>query len=389
MYADLASELKKMGHEIEVLTTTPHYNIIASDIAKQPLKRKNLFFKQSIYDGIPVYHIPMTKSRFSLKRIIDFIKFHVLALCSIFIIRKFDIVLAPSPPLTIGVISYFLAKLKGGKAIYNVQEIYPDFAINQGMLKNKLIIYMLKSMEAYVYNKSAAVVTIDNVFSNIIKDRIHQKSKLHIIPNFVDTTLYVPGNRDNSFSREHGLTDRFVVAYAGNIGYAQNWAPIIYAAEQLKHLPLTFLIIGDGVMKPWLKDTILSKQLDNIKLLDYQPRELMPEINASADLHTIVMNAKTDAEGFPSKIYTILSCARPVVVSTGAHSPLGTFLTEAGSKRIVPLDDNDAYKNAILKAYHEREQLPAEGARGRQFVEKNYSREAVAKKYNDLINNLL
>lgn len=389
LYADLVSELKKMGHEVEVLTTTPHYNIIHSEIAKQPLKRKNLFFSQSTYDGVPVYHISMTKSRFALKRIIDFVKFHMLALCSVFFIRKFDVVLAPSPPLTIGVISHFLARLKGGKAIYNVQEIYPDFAINQGLLKNNLLIRILKSIESYVYNKSAAVVTIDNVFSNIIKGRIREKSKLHIIPNFVDTALYVPGNRDNSFSREHGLTDRFVVAYAGNIGYAQNWDPIVYAAEQLKDLPITFLIIGDGVVKPWLKETIASKQLDNIKLLNYQPRELMPEINASADLHTIVMNAKTDAEGFPSKIYSILSCARAVVVSTGEHSPLGTFLAEAGCRRVVPLNDNEAYKNAVLKAFHEKDQLPAEGYQGRLFVENNYSREAVARKYDLLINSLL
>ncbi|WP_160714432.1 glycosyltransferase family 4 protein [Chitinophaga solisilvae] len=388
LYADLVSELKKLGHEIEVITTTPHYNIIPSDIQKQPLKRKNLFFYQSIYDGVPVYHIPMTKSKFVLKRMVDFVKFHILTLCSTFFIRKFDIVLAPSPPLTIGVISCFLARLKGGKAIYNVQEIYPDFAINQGVLKNGFMIKVLKSVERYVYNRSAAVVTIDDKFSGIIKPRIVDQQKLSIIPNFVDTTLYVPGERHNSFSAQYGLDDKFVITYAGNIGYAQNWNPIVFAAEKLRHLPVVFLILGDGVMKPWLKETIAAKQLENILLLDYQPRELMPQINAAADVHTIVMNAGTDAEGFPSKIYSILSSARPVIVSTGDNSPLGCFLKKADCRRVVPLDDNEAYAAAVLKAYEEKNLLQEEGNRGRVFVEQNYSKEAVALKYHQLINSL-
>jgi len=388
LYADLVSELKKLGHEIEVLTTTPHYNIIKTDIEKQPLKRKNLFFYESTYDGVNVYHIPMKKSKFILKRIIDFVKFHVLALCSAFFIKKFDVVLAPSPPLTIGVISHFLAKLRGGKAIYNVQEIYPDFAINQGMLKNPLMIRVLKSIEKYVYRKSAAVVTIDDKFSDVIKDRVPGKDKLFIIPNFVDTSLYVPGNRINSFSSAHQLDDKFVIAYAGNIGYAQNWEPIVFAAEKLKDLPVIFLIIGDGVMKPWLKETIETKKLSNILLLDYQPRELMPQINASADVHTIVMNAGTDAEGFPSKIYSILASAKPVIVSTGNNSPLGNFLRKAGSKRVVPLDDNEAYTTAVMQAFNEKDQLVAEGLAGRAYVENNYSKEAVALKYHQLIQSL-
>lgn len=388
LYADLASELKKLGHDIEVLTATPHYNIIPSDIEKQPLKRKNLFFYESVYDGIKVYHVPMKKSKYAVKRMIDFVKFHLFALGSIFFIRRFDVVLAPSPPLTIGVISILLAKLKGGRAIYNVQEIYPDFAINQGLLKNKLIIRFLKGMERFVYDKSDAVVTIDDIFSRIIHKRIKKKERLFVIPNFVDTGLYMPGDRINSFTAQHGLNDKFVVAYAGNIGYAQNWEPIVYAAKQLKHLPVIFLIVGDGVLKPWLKNTIASEQLNNVLLLDYQPRELMPLINAAADIHTIVMNAGTDAEGFPSKIYSILSSARPVIVSTGDGSPLGNFLRKANCSRVVPLNDNEAYARAVQKAFEEKERLPEEGKRGRKYVEDNYSKEAVALKYHELVTNI-
>lgn len=385
LYADLVSELKKLGHQVVVLTSTPHYNKVEDAIQKQPLRKKGLFYYQSEYDGVPVYHIPMSKSKKTLRRIFDFVKFHCLALASATFIPRFDVVLAPSPPLTIGVVAFWLARLKGGKAIYNVQEIYPDFAINQGVIKNKLLIGVLKSMERYVYNKSVAVVTIDDKFSDIIKPRFKDKSKLHVIPNFVDTELYMPGDRYNKFSAQQGLNDKFVITYAGNIGYAQNWEPVIYAAEKLADLPVCFMIIGDGVKKQWLKDEIVAKGLHNIQLLDYQSREYMPLINAAADVHTILMSPEMDNDGFPSKIYTIMSSARAAIVATGSNSPLHNLMDKAGYSRIVPLNDNEAYVAAITKAYAEKEQLAAEGRLGRAFIEKNFSKEAIALKYNDLI----
>ncbi len=389
LYADLVLELKKMGHEIEVLTTTPHYNRVPSELERQPVSRKNILLHESTFEGVRVYHIPLKKSKYIFVRLLDFIRFHISAVLASVYIKKFDIVLAPSPPLTIGVVAWILAKLKGGKVIYNVQEIYPDFAINQGMLKNKGVIRLLKGMEKFVYRKSAAVVTIDEIFHRIIHKRIPETHKFHIIPNFVDTELYTIGDRINDFSSRHGLNEEFVISYAGNIGYAQNWEPIVYAASRLKDLPIRFVIIGDGVMKPWLEETIKSQQLDRILLLGYQPREMMPQINAAADIHTIVMNRGTDAEGFPSKIYTIFACGKPVIVSTAPTSPLGNFLREAGCNRRIELDDNEAYYQSILMAYENRAQLPEEGLKGRAFVEQHYSKKAIAAKYDSLIRQVM
>lgn len=389
LYADLVDELKQLGHHVEVLTSTPHYNKVEEAIERQPLRKKGLFFYQSQFKGVNILHIPMSKSKITAKRIFDFVRFHIQALLSLFYLKPFDIVLAPSPPLTIGIVGIWLAKLRGAKAIYNVQEIYPDFAINQGVIKNGLVIKVLKSLERYIYNKSAAVVTIDKVFSELIRPRFKHPEKLHIIPNFVDTELYKPAQRHNAFSKKHGLDDRFVVAYAGNIGYAQDWEPLIFAAEQLKAYPITFLIIGDGVRKKWLGEQISLLGLTNILLLDYQPREMMPSINAAADAHTILMSADMDNDGFPSKIYTILASAKPAIVATGKGSPLFNLLQKANYNRIVPLNDKKAYAETVLSAYNERTLLPTEGENGRIFIEKNYSKQAISLQYHHLIEQLV
>ncbi len=390
LYADLVSELKKYGHEIVVLTSTPHYNLVESDIALQPLTKRRLgLYYTSEYDGIKVYHVPMRKARRTFFRILDFVKFHILSICIGGTLGKFDIVLAPSPPLTIGFVAYVIAKITGGKSIYNVQEIYPDFAINQGIFKNNQIINVLKWAEKFIYKKSAAVVVIDQKFADIIAPRVDTLEKLFVIPNFVDSNLYKPGPRQNDFSDKHNLNDKFVIAYAGNIGFAQSWESLIAAAKELSQMPVQFMIVGNGIRKEWLESEIISNDIKNILLLDYQPRDLMPLINVSADIHTILMSPEMDGEGFPSKIYTIMSSAKSVIISTGKNSPLSNLMNKANYGRVVPLNDKESYIQAIIQAYKDRDILHVEGARARKFIELNFSKEAISQQYHNLIEQIV
>ena len=92
--------------------------------------------------------------------------------------------------------------------------------------------------------------------------------------------------------------------------------------------------------------------------------------------------------GFPSKIYTIMACAKPVIASAGEDSEMAWIIKQSGCGRVVPPEDQQAYADAVLTAFRERESLPAEGERGRRFVERNYSKEAIARKYDALIRQL-
>lgn len=187
LYNDIALKFQENGYEVLVLTTTPHYNVVESQLAAQPLKWKVWgICKESCFHGIRVLHVPQKKFRNTFLRVLGFVYWHIISFLIGLSQRNVDVILSPSPPLTIGVINIWLAKIKGCKTIYNVQEIYPD------ILKRKdgLVIEQLRRMERYVYNNSTAVTTIDQVFYNVIAGRFKDKSKLCIIPNFVDTELY-------------------------------------------------------------------------------------------------------------------------------------------------------------------------------------------------------
>ena len=393
LMTDLAHQLNRLGHQVTVLTTTPHYNIVPSVVKAQHLKPvyKGLLYK-SDYNGITVWHVAIpTKGEKVSGRTLDYLRFHFASLLLGVTpkIGVFDVVIAPSPPLSIGVIAWMLAKCRKAISIYNVQEIYPDFAVNQGILRNPTMISLMQRLEKFVYSKNTAVVPISEWFRRTLAARGIPKEKMFVISNSVDTELYRPLPRQNAFSKRHDLLNKFVVLYGGNIGLSQDWESFLFAANEHRHLPIQFVVVGDGVRRTWLEKEVLKRNLGNVSLLGYHPREMMPLINASCDLATIPMKATTTADTFPSKIYTIMACSKPCLVSADYDSELAWIVQKSGAGHFVPPDEPQAYSEAILQAFIARDTLGEQGRLGRTFVEQEYSKEAVAFKYDQLVKKLM
>lgn len=386
LYNDIALRFKESGYDVVVLTTTPHYNIVQSQLAAQPLKWKIWgVCKKSCFQGISVIHVPQRKFKNSFLRILGFVYWHVVSFLIGLFEKNIDIILSPSPPLTIGIINLWLAKIKGCKTIYNVQEIYPD------ILKRKegVVIELLRKIERYVYNSSTAVTTIDNVFYNTIVGRFKDVSKLHIIPNFVDTDLYNPqkGNVRSLDSRLFPPTASLKLLYAGNIGFAQDWEPLVCLAERTLGCPIEYFIIGEGVKKPFLEETILKQGLTNIHVLPYQPRELMPSILAYSDIQFIFMNPEMEMQGFPSKVYTIMACGKPLLVCSGEDTPIVKFLHENNCGKLIikkNLEEKVGEMTDWLNAVS-RDELASLGQNGIDVIGRLYSKDVVIGQYVDLV----
>ena len=390
LYNDIALGLVDNGFDVVVLTTTPHYNLIESELEKQPLSKK-LFglYYESYFNGIIVYHIPLKKYKSTLKRIFSFVYWHIASLILGLTLKRISFVLSPSPPLSIGVVSLMISKIKGAKAIYNVQEIYPDLLINQGNLKSSFVITLLKKFEKFIYNNSDAVVTIDNIFYSTILPRFKDSRKLHIIPNFVDTDLYKPLKNLQSLPEIFGEDNKKIkILYAGNIGFFQDWEPVIYAAKELSIENIEFWIIGEGVQKSYLEKEVCDHNLTNVRIFPYQRRELIPIINNHADIHFISINKQMEQEGFPSKVYTIMACAKPLIVITGDKTPLYNFLKDKNCAVLISDNRNLNFTNSIRKLAHNKELREEMGLNGYNEIIKNYSKKVVVSKYANLLNSL-
>lgn len=390
LYNDIALSLKKAGYEVVVLSTTPHFNLVEEQLKKQPMKWGIWgLYKKSNFEGIPVYHIPQKKFKSTLLRLIGFVYWHIVSFVLGLSIKNLDVILSPSPPLTIGRLNNWLGKLKGCKVVYNVQEIYPDI-LNKP--ETSLIHRYLRGMEKRVYNKSTAVTTIDQVFYDTIVDRFIDKSKLHIIPNFVDTKLYHSGVSTESLDKNlFPENNNIKLLYAGNIGFAQDWKPLVRLAEKTKNMPIEYFLIGMGVRKQWVIEQKTTLGLDKLHILDYQPRQLMPAILAYSDLQYIFMTPEQEGMGFPSKVYTIMACGRPLLVCSGKDTPIVNFLNPIGCAKIVTEHDLEKKTDemALWLSTITREKLREMGAKGESTIKAQYTKEIVTQQYVDLIDSLI
>lgn len=390
LYNDIALAFKKAGYDVVVLSTTPHFNVVTEQMEKQPMKWGVWgLYKKSLFEGIPVYHVPQKKFKSTLLRLIGFVYWHIVSFFVGLTIKNVDVIVSPSPPLTIGRLNNWLGRLKGCKVVYNVQEIYPDI-LNKP--ETNIVHRYLRGMEKRVYNNSTAVTTIDQVFYDTIVDRFNDRSKLHIIPNFVDTELYHKGvstiGLDNKLFPEN---DSIKLLYAGNIGFAQDWEPLVRLAEKTRDLNIEYFLIGMGVKKKWVEEQKAVRCLDKLHILDYQPRHLMPAILAYSDLQYIFMTPEQEGMGFPSKVYTIMACARPLLVCSGDNTPIVNFLKPVGCAKLVTNHDLEQKTDEIAQwlSTITREKLRDMGIKGEAVIKQLYTKDKVTKQYVELVNSIL
>lgn len=388
LYNDIALRLQERGYEVVVLTTTPHFNIVPEQVEKQPMRWKVWgVCKVSDYHGIRVLHVPQKKFKSTALRMLGFFYWHFISFFIGLSIRHVDLILSPSPPLTIGLLNLWLARLKRCKVVYNVQEIYPDIL----KLKGGMALKVLRWMERKVYNGSDAVTTIDKVFYDTIVGRFKEPSRLHIIPNFVDTGLYRQvewkGRLDASLFPE---SDSIKLLYAGNIGHAQSWEPLIALAERTRNLGVEFFVIGEGAKHGYVASEIERLGLDKLHLLPYQPRELMPAILSYSDASFIFMAPESDTDGFPSKVYTIMACQRPLLVLSGENTPIVNFLKDKGCAKLITeqdfgkkVDEMVAWLQSVT-----REELKEMGRKGLAEIQAKYTKEKVTDMYVELVDTL-
>ena len=387
LYGDIACGFIDEGFDVIVITTTPHYNPPDSISGYSFEKRFLGIYSTSFFNGAKVYHIPMKKFRSVFLRLVSFIYWHFFSFLIGLRCKKISYIISPSPPLTLGLVSLVLAKIKNAKSIYNVQEIYPDLLINKGYLDSPVLIGILKKLEKFIYNYSSSVVTIDDFFYKKLYHRFRDPTKLEIIPNFVDTDFYKP---IKNFKLPNGFKDnnKIIVGYAGNIGYFQDWEPLLYAANLLKDANIEFWIIGEGVSTSYLHGELHSKELHNVILYPYQKQVDIVKIINRIDIHFISINKDLEQEGLPSKIYSIMACAKPLIVTAGKNTPINEFLSKYRCAIQITENYNSGFFDAIKRLYNDKSLRFELGKSAREIALNSYSRDKIISDYINLINRL-
>lgn len=393
LMGDLAVDLRRHGHDVTVMTTVPHYNTDTVAEARQPLRFGRMrLLARSEFHGVPVIHAAMPKKDASrLRRLLAWAQFHVLSLVAAMrLVRQADIIVAPSPPLTIGVCAWLLGRWYRAPFVYNVQELYPDIAIRLGAVRNGLLVRGLFTLERFVYARASAITVIADGMRRRVLDKGVPPGKVRVVPNFVDVEAMTPLPRENTFRREHDLRDRFVVTYAGNLGPAQGLETALDAAALLRDDPRVLLLfVGGGGEQDRLTRIARDRGLANVRFVPHQPYARVPEIYAASDLCLVPLSGLTGYDAVPSKVYRIMACARPLLAQTIDGSDLADLVHAAGAGFVVAPDAPEALAAAIRQALADPARCAAMGAAGRAHVLRDYTREAVSARYEALLRELV
>ena len=383
----LARELAKDGFRFTVITTTPHYN--RDPTAEQAQDLRPIFFGlvyRSDYFGAAVFHVRVrTRGSRIFRRAIDYAFFHAVSLC-IALTRKdhYDVILAASPPLTIGIAAAIVSGVRRVPFVYNVQEIYPDIAIDLGVLRNAFLIRVAQWIERFSYRRARVLVTISERFRARIVSKGIARDKVEVIPNFANTDEIVPGQKQNALAARHGLTDKFVALYAGNIGLAQDFETILAASEAVPP-DVVFLIVGGGARAMWLEAEVRKRNSPSLRMLPYQDSSDLQDLYALSSIGLVTLQKDADHGTFPSKVYTIMSSGRPCIVISDLGSDAAELVTSVGCGVSVAPGDLEGLRTAVIDLRDNPSKANEMGRRGREFVVSTHSARAVADAYASLL----
>lgn len=383
--ATLAEDLHAKGHQVRVITTSPHYNRDAGMEARQPLRWWcGPLIKKSYLGEVPVYHILMPSKRvWTPFRLLSWIWFHLVSvILGCLLVFRPQVILTCSPPITIGVAAWFIACLKWTKYVYTVQELYPDIAVNLGYIKNRHIIRFFSHMERFIYRHAAAVTSITPAMCEKIRERV-SPTKVHLIPNFVDLPT-----EEELRQRQATPHKELVITYAGNMGVPQNLGLLVEAVATLEGVKVWF--IGEGGDKQRLISRAKELNIFGTKVIfeDYKPLEAMPQIYADSDLFYVAQDPKACSDGIPSKLYRILGNQKPLLAVTGATSDMADFVRMTGGGIVVGDFEVASLRAAIIEAEGNRSLLKEMSIQGYYAVKTSFSRQKVAEQYEKLLTSL-
>jgi colanic acid biosynthesis glycosyl transferase WcaI len=301
---------------------------------------------------------------------------------------RVDGILAVSPPLTLGIAGWLAARLRHAPLVFNIQDVFPDVAVELGVIRNSGLIRAAHGLERFCYARADAITVLSDDLRANVASKTERADKVRVIPNFVDTGAIRPLPRENSYRAEHGLSGKTVVMYAGNVGLSQSLDTVIEAAVALSYEPgLVFVVNGQGASRAELERKAAG--LPNVRFVDMQPIDRLPEVLAAADVHLVPLRRGLARSSVPSKTYSILAAGRPLIASVDEGSEVARLTERAGAGHSVPPDDAEALTKALRRLLDSPEEAAEMGRRGRDFVEHWASPAAVAGSYEALFDELL
>jgi glycosyltransferase involved in cell wall biosynthesis len=379
--SDLCERLAARGHEVHVLTSTAIYD-----------GRKLVLPAYEVRNGVHVHRLGLevaTRDRLR-HRFLGYISFFIKAFVRATFLPRPDVAVVLTTPPLIGLLGTWLRLIRGTRFVYWVMDIYPDIALEAGVLSRLGPTRAIWSLMGRVAYRSAdRIVVLGQDMQRVVRRKLHRGAhdKVEVIRSW-------PGNDDvhpippaeNAFRQEHlGAEGVFCLMYSGNMGTCHAFQAVIPAIESFAgRTDLHFSFVGGGKQQPKLEGA-LGKQVENVVFLPYQERERLSQSLSAPDAHLVTLHPKYDGLLVPSKIYGILAAGRAVLFAGSEDNEVAHLITTAGCGLVTPFDDPKAFREAVEWMCANPKEVREMGLRGRHFFESHLQTDQLTAAFGELL----
>lgn len=333
------------------------------------------------------YTLPVTHRSF-VWRVVAFFSFMLTAIWTSRRTHDVDLVMGTTPPVFQAVSAWFIASMRRKPFLLEVRDLWPEFAINMGVLSNPLLIRLSRLLESFLYSRADHILVNSPAYRDYMIRRGIRSEKVSLIPNGVDPAMFDPNTDGREFRQRYNLDGKFIVTYAGALGQANDIATILEAARLLSDdRDIHFLIVGDGKEKSNLEQIAAKQCLQNVTFTGALPKSEMPVLLSATDVCIAsLLNIPMFKTTYPNKVFDYMAAGRPTVLAI--DGVIRDVVESANGGVFVHPGDPIAMKNAIKKLHDDPVSARQMGYSAREYVEHNFNRRDQVRLFAHLIDRM-
>jgi glycosyltransferase involved in cell wall biosynthesis len=367
---EMAKFLQTHGHELVIVASDLNYQT-----GKRTIKRKGIFAEQTI-EGVKILrsYIYPALHRSYFWRVISFFSFMFSSIYTAFQVKDVDLILGTTPPIFQSVSAWFVALIRRKPFLLEVRDLWPEFGVSMGVLKNPIVIALARWLEKFLYNRATHILVNSPAYKEYMINKHVPENKITYIPYGTDIEMFNPQIDGSSIRKELNLEDKFVILYAGALGQSNDIDTILRAAKRLnENEKIRFVLFGDGKERERLLNEANKMNLSNVIFAGVRPKKEMPQVIASADVClAILQDVPMFRTTYPNKVFDYMAAGRAtVLVIDGITRDL--IESSYGGVFVQPNDD-DALANTILDLSNNAEIVKQMGLNAREYLVKHLDR---------------
>jgi glycosyltransferase involved in cell wall biosynthesis len=395
MLSGLAFALEERGLPVAVITGRRGY--------KDP---DVVYPRLEIIDNVEVHRVWTSKlgGTSLLGRILDYISFGFLAGWRLWkLAQPRDVIVAKTDPPLLSLIAAPIARMRGARLVNWLQDVFPETAekLEVGGRAGGLAFRVLRPLRNLSLHASDLNVAVGGVMADHLIKAGVRPERIAVIQNWSDESVVHPIEpAQNELRRAWVTNDRFVVAYAGNLGRAHELSAIIEAMRLLNQTAasspgsdvsrrILFLFVGGGVQRENLEREALRQGLTNVQFRPYQPREGLAETLCVADVHLVSLNPKLEGLVVPSKFYAVAAAGRPTIFIGSSDGEIARLLRQFECGFTVAPGDGAVLVNRILQLAGDDRLRRIMGARARAAFEEHWNKQHAVDRWEDVLRKIL